>query len=101
MKFFESLRKEEPSSSIAYHLEGLLDACKEIHAAITELSAIYPVDTEASAATLTKLQEEIYFHAVYHMKQLRRPLRDLVEAVYVQLPDLELEGDSSNDDPVE
>jgi len=87
MKFLEKLREEEPSSVIAYHLEGLLEAQDNIR---TLLKKLDPSSTaaESYARDLADLQLEIYTHLAYHMKELRRPLKKLVGAIYEELPEL-------------
>lgn len=93
MNFLERLREQDPSSAVAYHLEGLLEAQETIRRVVEELAGVYEKDLEATAGKLTELQGEIYFHQVYHMKELRRPLRELVDAAYAVIPDIDPEAE--------
>lgn len=88
MKFIKKLREEDPSSVVAYHLEGMLEAQESIRAFIVKLSEDSAPDPESTAETLAYLQVEIYDHLVYHMKELRRPFKRLVEAAFKDLPDI-------------
>jgi hypothetical protein len=92
MKFLSKLREEDPSSAAAYHLEGLLEAQDNIRSLLAKLDKGSALDPEGTAETLTYLQVEIYSHLAYHMKELRRPLKRLIDAAYKDLPDIEEEG---------
>ena len=87
MDFLKKLREEEPSSVVAYHLEGLLEAHDNVRSLLEKLGA-GSASAESWAETLAYLQLEIYTHLAYHMKELRRPLKRLVDAAHRELPDL-------------
>jgi len=89
VEFLSELRDKNPSSTIAYHLEGLLEAQDNIRSLLERLGAIQALDTESRMKTLTYLQVEIYTHLAYHMKELRRPLKGLIDATYQEAPDIE------------
>jgi hypothetical protein len=37
---------------------------------------------------LTQLQVELYSHLVYHLRELRQPLKTLIDNAYERLPDI-------------
>lgn len=86
MKFLAKLRQKNPSSAAAYHLEGILEAHDNIRALLTKLDE--DADPESNAEAISYLQVEIYSHLAYHMKELRRPLKRLIDAAYRDLPDI-------------
>lgn len=89
MKFLKRLREENPSSEIAFHLEGILDAHDKIRAHIEKLGEASQLSDETGAEAITNLQIEIYSHLAYHMKQLHRPLLRLEKKIYKNLEDSE------------
>lgn len=93
MAFVDRLRAEDPSSAVARHLRGLIEAHEKFGEILVELDKAYGVDHETTAEKLTELQVEIYFHHVHHMKALRAPLGDLVDAAYRRIPDFDPEGE--------
>ncbi len=95
MKFLEQLRSRQPGSTVAYHLEGLLDANEKIHSWIVKLGEIPEEDRAVQAETITLLQVEIYSHLAFHLKELRKPLQRLESAIYKQLEKIEDEGSGS------
>jgi len=86
MNFLEKLRNDDPSSPVAYHLEGLLESQENIRSLLGKLSADSPLDPENAAEITTLLQVEIFTHLAFHMKELSRPLGRLIEAAYKDLP---------------
>jgi hypothetical protein len=91
MNFLEKLRKEDPASAVAFHLEGLLEAQDNIRSLLTKLGEDATSDPENAAETMICLQVEIYTHLSHNLKELRRPLKRLVDAAYKELPDFEEE----------
>ncbi|NJL28107.1 MAG: hypothetical protein HC897_09510 [Thermoanaerobaculia bacterium] len=106
MKFFEKLRASDPSSAVAYHLEGFLEGCENLRALLEGLDTAYGTNPELAAEKLTHLQVEIYAHQIYHLKQLRQPLKRLIKAAYEQIPDIDPDEPAdflerhAEDDPV-
>jgi hypothetical protein len=86
--FLEALREKDPSSAIAYHLEGLLEAMERARWQMAHVDAAVNLDPEELAGRLVDLQIEIFDHIGYHMKQLRRPFQRLIDAAYRDLPDI-------------
>lgn len=82
MKFLDALREEEPSSEVAFHLEGLLDASEKIRSWLAALSPAPDPEPERKAEILTYLQVEIYSHLLYHVKELESPFQAPVLAAY-------------------
>jgi hypothetical protein len=93
MTFLEDLRKGDPSSPVAFHLEGLLAAQDNIRSLLATLAPVDALDRESTAEALTHLQEEIYQHLAYHVKELRRPLRRLVDKAYKDLSPIDVEAE--------
>lgn len=87
--FLEDLRKKDASSTVAYHLEGLLEAMDSIRRRIAQVDAAVKLDPETLAAKMVELQVEIFDHMGYHMKQLRKPLQRLIDASYEDLPGID------------
>ncbi|MFY9824606.1 MAG: hypothetical protein WAM82_24730 [Thermoanaerobaculia bacterium] len=87
MEFLVELRKKNPSSAVAYHLEGLLESHENIRHLLAKLGESAS-DLESTAETLTHLQVEIYTHLAYHMKELRRPFKLLLASAYKAIPDI-------------
>jgi hypothetical protein len=86
--FLKALREKDPSSLIAYHLEGLLEAMERARFHMGQVDEAVNLDPEELAGRLIDLQIEIFDHMGYHMKQLRRPLQRLIDAAYKNLPDI-------------
>lgn len=99
MNFLDRLREQDPSSAVAYHLEGLLEVQETIRRVVAELAAVFEKDPESTAGKLTELHEEIYFHQVYHMKELRHPLRRLVDSAYEVIPDIDPDAEVDWESP--
>lgn len=89
--FLKALRREEPGSPVAYHLEGLLEATERIRQDLARLDAAVDLDAEELAGRMVDLQVEIFDHMGYHMKELRRPLSRLISKAYRDLERLERE----------
>jgi len=77
MKFLKTLKEKDPSSSVVYHLEGLLEAARNIEDWLVKLGDLPELNQEDTATTIVSLEVEIYDHLLYHMKELRHPLRRL------------------------
>lgn len=86
--FLKSLREKDPSSLIAYHLEGLMEAMERTRAQMAQVDEAVDLDPEELAERLIDLQIEIFDHLGYHMKQLRRPLQRLIDTAYKDFPDI-------------
>lgn len=89
MSFLTELRLQDPSSDVAFHLEGLLEASDKLRSHVARLDSIYPADEEAAAGAMVELQVELYTHFFYHLKKLRLPLKRLIDAAYEKLPDID------------
>jgi len=85
MSFLKALRKENPSSPVAYHLEGLLEATERIRWHLAYLDAAVDIDPEGLAGRMVDLQVEIFDHMGYHMKELRHPFARLISKAYRDL----------------
>jgi len=83
--FFKSLRDDDPSSPVAYHLEGLLEAIDRIRWHMAAIEAAVGLDPEELAGRMVDLQVEIFDHMGYHMKQLRRPFERHITRAYQDL----------------
>ncbi|MFY9824700.1 MAG: hypothetical protein WAM82_25205 [Thermoanaerobaculia bacterium] len=94
MEFLVKLRKEDPSSAVAYHLEGLLESNENIKSWLIKLGEADP-DLESTSETLAYLQVEIYTHLTYRMKGLRRPFKRLLASAYKSIPDIAREDAES------
>jgi|SRR5690349_19388420 len=86
--FLKSLREKDPSSPVAYHLEGLLEAVDRVRTQVDQIEAAVDGNPEELAGRMVSLQTEIFDHMGYHMKQLRRPFQRLIDAAYKNIPDL-------------
>lgn len=89
MRFLEKLREQDASSAVAYHLEGILEAAGNVRNLMDKIGEAWGLDTESAAETITYLQVEIYSHLSYHLKELRRPLRQLEKSVYSEIKEQE------------
>lgn len=89
MSFFSQLREKDPSSAVAFHLEGVLDADERIRAHLAKLDQHFRRDPDAAADTLVDLQVELYSHLAHHLKELRKPLEALISGEYAKLPDID------------
>lgn len=86
MKFLDRLRQTERGNAVAYHLEGLLEVDHNIRTLLSNLDS--GLNQEETASVLTALGEEIFTHLQYHLRQLRRPLKGMIDEAYRGLPDL-------------
>lgn len=91
MSFFSQLREKDPSSAVAFHLEGVLDADERLRAHLAKLDQHFGHNPDAAADALVDLQVELYSHLVHHLKELRRPLEALISGEYAKLPDIDPE----------
>jgi len=91
MSFFDQLREQDPSSAVAFHLEGVVDASDRIRSHLAQLDQHFGHDPDAAADKLVDLQVELYSHLVHHLKELRKPLEELVSGEYAKLPDIDPE----------
>ncbi|HBL29382.1 MAG TPA: hypothetical protein DD490_21325 [Acidobacteria bacterium] len=82
MTFLQQLLEKDSSSPVAFHLSGLLEAGESIRAHLLGLDALAEGDRDQYADKLADLQIELYSHLAYHLKELRNPLKRLVDAAY-------------------
>lgn len=92
MSFLKALRLQDPSSPVAYHLEGLVEAAERIRWHLGYLDAAVGLDPEGLARRMVDLQVEIFDHMGYHMKELRRPFARLISKAFRDLERLEHEA---------
>lgn len=91
MRFLRFLRQEDPTSSVAFHLEGLLEVQERIRLKLENLDPHF--GDENFARALTELQIEIYSHLAFHLKELRGPFKNIVGRAYEGLPELDEESE--------
>lgn len=52
MKYLEMLREKDPSSALAYHLDGLLEAARNVEGWLEKLGELPELNEEDIATTL-------------------------------------------------
>ena len=97
MSFLSELRERDPSSAVAFHLEGVVETGDNIRSHLAKLDRHFGKDRERSAEILVDLQVELYTHLTHHLKELRRPLDGLISGEYSELPDIDPEDLSVGD----
>ncbi len=91
MSFFRQLRQKDPSSAVAFHLEGVLEAADHIRSHLAKLDRQFGNAPDVASDALVELQVELYSHLVHHLKELRKPLERLISTEYAKLPDVDIE----------
>lgn len=70
-------------TAVAYHLDGLLEACTKVKELAGKLDARWGSRSEVLTELLAQLEVEL-FHLSFHEQKLRRPFSRLVDAFHAE-----------------
>jgi hypothetical protein len=86
VKYTKRLRKADPGSGAAYHIEGLLEAQTSVQKLFRALDAAKP-GSQQEASLVSSIEVEVFDHLAFHVAQLRKVYKRLVRQTYDALDD--------------